>query len=133
MTGMAGNTFFHCEVINTGYRTHQREYIYFCKMIDNLSSPHPIIMCKEEYIRKPKFRAGMKLRVKDLDDRVNGIGIASDWKVRIECLEFVSGKFVYWIKVPGAGRKQRSLLLDVEEIKLEVMVAAVGKRRKMKR
>lgn len=133
MTGMTGNTYFHCEVINTGYRTNQREYIYFCKTVDNLASPHPVIMCKEEYIRKPKFRAGTKLRVRDLDDRVNGVGIASDWKVSIECLEFVNGKFVYWIKIPGAGRKQGGLLLDVEESKLEMMAAAVRKRRKTKR
>ena len=72
----------------------------------------------------------MKLRVRDLDDRVNGVGIVSDWKVSVECLELVNGKFVYWIKIPGAGRKKGSLLLDVEESKLENMVAAATKRRK---
>ena len=131
MTESNPNTSFNlCEVIDFGYRLQQREYIYFCRTIDHLFSVQTVILCKNEYLRKPKFRAGMRLRVRDLDDRVNGVGIICDWKVSIECLEFVTGKFVYWIKVPGAGKKKGSLLLDVEESKLEKMTAAAGKRRK---
>lgn len=131
MTDSSPNTSFNlCEVIDSGYRLQQREYIYFCRTIDHLFSVQTIILCKDEYLRKPKYRAGMRLRVRDLDDRVNGVGIISDWKVSIECLEFVNGKFVYWIKVPGAGKKKGSLLLDVDESKLEKMAAAATKRRK---
>jgi hypothetical protein len=131
MTDRNPNTTFNlCEVINFGFRLQQREYIYFCKTIDDPFSAGTIILCKDEYIRKPKYREGMRLRVRDLDDRVNGVGIISDWKVSIECLEFVNNKFVYWIKVPGAGKKKGSLLLDVEEGKLEKMAAAAAKRRK---
>jgi hypothetical protein len=123
-----------CEVVNSGYRLQQREYIYFCKLIDDLFSVETTILCNEKYLRKPKYRAGMRLRVRDVDDRVNGIGIISDWKVSIEHLEFVNGRFVYWIKVPGVGKKKGRLLLDVEECKLEKMAAAAAaaatKRRK---
>lgn len=87
-------------------------------------------MCKDEYLRKPKFQPGIKLRVRDLDDLVNGVGVVSDWKVIVECLELVNGKFMYWIRIPGAGRKKGSLLLELEESKLEMMVAAATKRRK---
>ncbi|KAF7505779.1 hypothetical protein GJ744_000450 [Endocarpon pusillum] len=126
----ANTSFNLCEVINFGYRLQQREYVYFCKTIDTLLSVQTVIVCKDEYLRKPKFQPGIKLRVKDLDDRVTGVGIISDWKVSVECLELVNGKFVYWIRIPGAGRKKGSLLLDVEESKLERMVAAATKRRK---
>lgn len=133
MTDGNPNTSFNlCEVIDFGYRLQQREYIYYCKTIDHLFSVGTTILCKNKYLRKPKYRAGTRLRVRDLDDRVNGIGVISDWKVSIECLEFVNGKFMYWIKVPGAGKKKGCLLLDVEEDKLEKMAAAVAKRRKTK-
>jgi hypothetical protein len=125
------NSFNLCEVIDFGYRLQQREYIYFCKTIDHLFAIDTIVLCNDKYLRKPKYRAGTRLRVRDLDDRVNGVGIISDWKVSIECLEFVHGKFVYWIKVPGAGKKNGSLLLDVDESKLEKMATAAAKRRKM--
>jgi hypothetical protein len=126
----ANTSFTLCEVIDFGYRLQQREYIYFCKTLDPLFSIETIILCKDVYLRKPKYRAGMLLRVRDLDDRVNGVGIISDWKVSIECMEFVNGKFVYWIKVPAAGNKKGSLLLDVEESKLDKMAAAARNRRK---
>jgi hypothetical protein len=131
MNGHSPNTSFTlCQVINFGYRLQQREYVYFCKTAGDLDSVDTIILCKAEYLRKPKFRAGTKLRVRDLDDRVNGVGIIGDWKVSVECLEFVNGKIMYWIKVPGAGRKKGSLLLDVEESRLEQMAAAVSRKRK---
>lgn len=128
--GNPNTSFILCEVVNFGYRLQQREYIYFCKSIDTLYSVETIILCKDKHLRKPKYRAGMRLRVRDLEDRLNGVGIISDWKVSIECLEFVNGKFVYWIKVPGAGKKKGSLLLDVEESKLQKMASAAMKRKK---
>lgn len=119
-----------CEVVDYGYRLQQGEYIYFCKAVDDLFAIETTILCTNKHLRKPKYSAGTKLRVRDLDDRVNGVGIISDWKVRIECLEFVNGKFMYWIQVPGAGKKTGKLLLDVEEAKLEKMAAAAAKKRK---
>ena len=131
MSGSRADTSFNlCEVVNFGYRLQQREYIYFCRTIDTLLSVQTTIMCKDDYLRKPKYQAGMKLRIRDLDDRVNGVGVISAWKVSVECLELVNDKFVYWIKIPGAGGKKGCLLLDVEESKLEKMVAGATKRRK---
>ncbi len=131
MSGSRPDTSFNlCEVVNFGYRLQQREYIYFCKTIDTLLSVQTTILCKDKYLRKPKYLAGMKLRIRDLDDRINGVGVISDWKVSVECLELVNGKFMYWVRIPGAGRKNGSLLLDVEESKLERMVGAATKRRK---
>jgi len=121
-----------CEVIDYGYRLQQGEYVYFCRTIDHLLSVQTILVCKDKYLRKPKYRTGLSLRVKDMDDWLHGIGIISNWKVRVECLEYVNGKFTYWIKVPGAGKKKRSLLLDVDESKLELMVAAAVKSRMVK-
>lgn len=133
MTDSNPNTSFNlCEVINFGYRLQQREYIYFCKTVDHRFSVETTILCKNRHLRKPKFRAGMRLRIRDLDDRLNGVGIISDWKVSIECSELVNGKLLYWIKVPGAGKKKGGLLLDVEESKLEKMATAAAKRRKNK-
>jgi hypothetical protein len=133
MTDSGPNTSMNlCEVIDYGYRLQQREYVYFCRTIDHLLSIQTIILCKGEYLRRPKYRTGLNLRVRDLDDWLHGIGIISDWKVSVECLEWVNGKFVYWIKVPGAGKKKGSLLLDVDESRLEMMVAAAVKTRKIK-
>jgi hypothetical protein len=133
MTDSGPNTSMNlCEVIDYGYRLQQGEYVYFCRTIDHLLSVQTILVCKDKYLRKPKYRTGLSLRVKDVDDWLHGIGIMSDWKVRVECLEYVNGKFTYWIKVPGAGKKKRSLLLDVDENKLELMVAAAVKSRKVK-
>ena len=136
IVGMTNNSsdssFDVCEIIDFGYRLHQREYVYFCKTVDQFSSEETIILCTKKHLRKPKYCAGTRLHVRDLDDRVNGVGITSDWKVSIECLEFVNGKFMYWIKVPGAGNKKGSLLLDVEENKLEKMASAAAARRKKK-
>jgi hypothetical protein len=133
MTDSGPNTSMNlCEVIDYGYRLQQGEYVYFCRTIDHLLSVQTIFVCKDKYLRKPKYRTGLSLRVKDVDDWLHGIGIMSDWKVRVECLEYENGKFTYWIKVPGAGKKKRSLLLDVDENKLELMVAAAVKSRKVK-
>lgn len=120
-----------CEIVDFGYRLQQREYIYFCKIIDDMSSIETTILCKDKYLRKPKYRPGMRLRVRDLDDRVNGIGITSDWKVNIECLEFMNGRLMYWIKVLGAGKKKGGLLIDVEESKLDKMAAAASRSKTM--
>lgn len=134
--GMTDNnsdsSFDVCEIIDWGYRLQQREYVYFCKTVDQFFEEETIILCTKKHLRKPKYCAGTRLRVRDLDDRVNGVGIISDWKVSIECLELVNGKFMYWIKVPGAGNKNGSLLLDVEETKLEKMASAAAARRKKK-
>jgi hypothetical protein len=133
MTDSGPNTSMNlCEVIDYGYRLQQGEYVYFCRTIDHLLFVQTILVCKDKYLRKPKYRTGLSLRVKDLDDWLHGIGIVSDWKVRVECLEYVNGKFTYWIKVPGAGKKKRSLLLDVDESKLELMVAAAVNNKKIK-
>jgi hypothetical protein len=128
-TNSSSNLF---EVVNSGFRLQQRQYVYFCKSIDLPQSPDTTstttttILCKAEHLRKPKYRTGTKLRVRDLDDRIHGFGIISDWKVRIECLEFVNNRFLYWIKIPGTGGKKGSLLLDVEESELEAMAVAAA-------
>ena len=117
-----------CEVVLWSLRIPSHTYQYFCQVVQ---PGYPIenatvVVCDAEHIWKPKYQPKTILTVRDMDDHLNGVGIAKNRQVQVELVELKDKKLRYWLNVVGSDKKgkKKPIRFDVEEHKLERMVAA---------
>lgn len=127
-----------CEVADWGYHFLAHQHRYFVKVVQPDYADSIAFMCSFEHLVVPKFQPGTTLEVRDVDDRMNGVGLSKRLRVVLEVVEWRDGGVKYWIKSPEMdkektgkegkkGKKEKKAKwIDIEEERLERMVEAAN-------